>query len=197
MEKKVVRWSGLVLIIGAVLLGTEIVLATFVPYADRSSLSPLTYLLLLLSGILLMLSLPAMYALQASASGWIGFAGHVLLQTGTLLLVVAAYLPISTPSLYPPASGENAVSFFFAISMILGVLLTAIATIRAGVFPRWAGILLLAVTPGLIFAIFIGDLLPGVLTQVVGVLLGILMAVAFAWVGVAMLQQSRAQPQLQ
>lgn len=73
-----------------------------------------------------------------------------------------------------------------ALAFSLGLLLTAIATIRAGVFPRWSGILLLIGTGGFIFGFFIAELLPNV-AGVLGItLLGI--PFGFAWIGVAMLR---------
>ncbi|MCL4562998.1 MAG: hypothetical protein M1281_20590 [Chloroflexi bacterium] len=56
--------------------------------------------------------------------------------------------------LYPSldqAPGENLAAFLPGIALTLGLLLTGIATILAGVYPRWAGILLLAATAGFFF----------------------------------------------
>lgn len=196
MEKIAVRWSGWLMIVGAILLGIAIFMASFNPFGSQSSSAHLQELFLFFSAILLLLSLPAMYAEQASAAGWMGIAGHALLQTGILLLVVTSSTTLRFPSFQPPASAENAVDFFLGISLTLGLLITAIATLWAGIFPRWAGILLLAATAGFFFAFFISELLPRVVAQVGVALLGFLMAAAFSWVGVAMLQRSRIQPQL-
>ena len=97
-------------------------------------MSPGVSLLLLLASICLLLSLPAMYARQAGAAGRLGLAGHALLQTGTLLLVLIAAPPLLYPSLNA-AAGENLVYFLLGIAFTLGLLLTGIATLRAGVFP--------------------------------------------------------------
>jgi hypothetical protein len=69
--------------------------------------------------------------------------------------------------------------------LLLGVALTAIATLRAGVYPRWSGILLLAAGGGLCFVYFIADSLPPNAWQLGNVILGILFAAAFAWIGVS------------
>jgi hypothetical protein len=91
-----VRLGGIALIVGAALLGSAIVVVSFNPVVNQI-FSPRVSLLFLLSSILLLLSLPAMYARQAQAAGWFGLTGHALLQTGILLLVVVAATPSSTP----------------------------------------------------------------------------------------------------
>ena len=130
MSEIAFRWSGILLVAGAALLGIAIVLVSLKPVINQV-FSPGVALLFLLSSIFLLLSLPAMYARQANAAGWLGLAGHALLQTGILLLVVLAATPILYPSL-KTASGENLVAFLLGIALTLGLLLTGIATIRAG-----------------------------------------------------------------
>jgi hypothetical protein len=73
------RWSGILLLVGAALLGVAIVIISLKPVMGQP-LSPGASLLLLLSSVFLLLSLPAMYARQAYAAGWLGLTGHVLLQ---------------------------------------------------------------------------------------------------------------------
>jgi hypothetical protein len=87
MTNIAIRWSGLLLIVGAVFLGVAIVTASFIPEQNQP-LPPLSNALLFLSSLLFLLSLPAMYARQADSAGWLGLIGHALLQTGILLLVV-------------------------------------------------------------------------------------------------------------
>ena len=178
------RWSGAVLIIGAVLLGAAIVNISLKPVMNQP-FSPGVSLLLLLSSIALLLSLPAVYARQAGAAGWLGLAGHALLQTGILLLVVVASVPLAYPSINV-APGESAVAFGLGIALTVGLLLTGIATIRADVFPRWAGFLLLAATAGFFFDFFIAEFLPPVTGQIGSAIFGILLALALAGMGYAL-----------
>jgi hypothetical protein len=142
-------------------------------------------LLFLLSSIFLLLSLPAMYARQANAAGWLGLTGHALLQTGILLLVILAATPILYPSL-KTAPGENPVSFLLGIALTLGLLLNGIATIRADVFPRWAGILLLAATAGFFFDFFVAEFLPPIAGQLGSAIFGALLAISLTWIGIAL-----------
>ena len=143
--------------------------------------------LFLLSAILLLLSLPGMYAGQANAAGWLGLAGHVLLQAGVVLFIILA----ATPLVYPAIAGpipENVPSFFLAIALTLGLVLTGIATVRAGVFPRWAGLLLLVATASFFFGFFVAELLPPTprfVGQAGTALLGILLTLPLAWIGLS------------
>jgi hypothetical protein len=93
------------------------------------------------------------------------------------------------PLLYPAlklSSGENIVVFLLGIALTLGLLLTGIATIRAGIFPRWAGILLLAAMAGFTFDFFVAEFLPPAAGQLGSAIFGILLALSFAWIGVAL-----------
>jgi len=72
------------------------------------------------------------------------------------------------------------------IALTLGFLLTRIATIQAGSFPRSAGILLLAATAGFFFVFFVAEFLPPLAGQVGAALFGILLAFALAWIGLSL-----------
>ena len=181
MANTAIQWSGLLLIVGAALFGVAVVTISFNPVVNQV-MSPGASLLLFLSSICLLLSLPAMYARQADAAGWPGLAGHALLQSGILLLVVVAVPPLLYPTLNA-APGENPVFFLLGIAFTLGLLLTGIATLQAGVFPRGASILLLAATAGFFFVFFIAEFLPAGAGQVGSALLGVLLALALAWIG--------------
>lgn len=74
---------------GAVALAMAIGLISLRPVVGQS-ISPSVAALLLLSAALLLLSLPAMYAVQADNVGVIGLVAHALLATGLLLPVVVA-----------------------------------------------------------------------------------------------------------
>jgi hypothetical protein len=184
MSEIAFRGSGILLILGAALLGIVIVVISLKPVINQP-FTPGVSLLLLLSALLLLLSLPAVYARQAAAAGWLGLTGHALLQTGVLLLVVLAAPSLLHPSL-KLAPGENPLVFLLGIALTLGLLLTGIATIRAGIFPRGAGILLLAAMVGFLFDFFVAEFLPPAAGQLGSAIFGILLALSFAWIGVAL-----------
>ncbi len=184
MSHTAIRWSGLLLIAGALMLGAALILGSLEPVANHP-LSPLEGYLFLLSALLLLLSLPGMYARQASAAGWLGLVGHALLQVGVVLFVMLVTTPLVYPSFKEPVP-ENAPMFFLAIALTLGLLLASIATLRARVFPRWAGILLLAATASFFFGFFVSEYLPRVGSQVSTAVLGVLLALPLAWIGISM-----------
>lgn len=181
MSNIAIRWSGLLLIVGAALLVAALFIALSTPEITQQ-LPPLANTLMFPASILLLLSLPAMYARQAKAAGWLGLIGHALLQIGILLFVLVSGPPLLYSSFDRPF--ENSLTaFLLSIALTLGLLMTSIATLRAGVFPRWAGILLLAGTAGVFFSSFIAEWLPRLAGQVVGVIMGIILGLALAWVG--------------
>lgn len=192
MAHMALRLSGIVLMMGAALLGAAIFLVSFIPVVNQPF--PLhVNLLFLVSAILLLLSLPAMYARQAHAAGWLGLTGHALLQTGVLLLVLVAAPTLLYPSRELILS-DNLVFFLLGIALTLGLLLTGIATIRAGDYPRAAGIVLLAATVGFFFDFFVAEYLPRVAGQVGAAFFGVLLALALVWIGVAL---SVSRPRLE
>ena len=178
------RWSGIALIVGAALLGAAIVIVSLKPVMNQV-FSPGIGLLFLIASIFLLLSLPGMYTRQANSAGWLGLAGYILLQAGILLLVLLAATPILYPAL-KTASGENLVVFVLGIALTLGLLLTGIATIQAHVFPRVAGILLLAATLGFFFDFFVAEFLPPLAGQLGSAIFGALLALSLAWIGISL-----------
>jgi hypothetical protein len=175
------RLGGITLITGAALLGAAIVLVSYAAVVNQA-FPPHISLLFLLAAILPLLALPAMYARQAQAAGWLGLMGHALLQSGVLLLVLVA-----APSLLYPsrnlALSENLVGFVLGVALTLGLLLTGVATIRAGAYPRRTGILLLAATIGFFGDFFVAEYLPPVTGQIGSAFFGVLLALALAWIG--------------
>jgi hypothetical protein len=184
MTDTALRWNGLLLMGGAILLGAVIVRISFNPVVNQQFTSGIS-LFMLLASIMLLLSLPGMYARQANAAGWLGLVGYMLLQSGTVLMVVLASTPLLYPSL-KEAPGENPAVFGLGIAFTLGLLLTSIATLRAGVFPRGAGILLLVAMAGFFFDFFVAEFLPAMAGQVGSAFFAILLALALAWIGLSL-----------
>jgi hypothetical protein len=179
-----IHWAGLVLVVGAVAFGLTIVVISRQPVIGMSmgqAVAPLAFG----SATLLLLSLPAVYAVQAEPAGAIGLLGHALLSIGLLLLVVVASTPILHPMINAP-NGEHPLLFALGIALTVGLLLTGIVTFQAGVFPRPAAALLLAATAGFFFVFFVAEFLPPLAGQLGSALFGALLAVGFAWIGVAM-----------
>ena len=179
-----IHWSGLVLVGGALLLGLSVLLVASRPVVG-ATISTEVASLLLGSAILLMLSLPAVYAVQANATGVLGIGAHTLLSIGLLLLVLVAATPLLHPSANGPI-GEHPIVFVLGIALTLGLVLTGIATFQGDVFPRPAAVLLLGAMAGFFFVFFVAEFLPPAAGQIGTAIFGVLLALGFAWIGVAL-----------
>jgi hypothetical protein len=179
-----IQWSGPVLIGGALGLGLAGILISRRPVVG-ATLSPDVAMLLFASAALMLLALPAVYAVQADASGALGLMAHVLLATGLLLLVLVA----ATPLLHPAANGpigEHPLVFVLGIALTAGLLLTGIATFQADVLPRPAALLILGAMAGFFFVFFVAEFLPPVPGQIGTAFVSVLLALGFAWIGAAL-----------
>jgi hypothetical protein len=150
-----------------------------------------------------------LYAIQVKKAGWLGligfllFSGWMALQT-PFSLIEAALLP-HLASEYPPFVAGFLGMFsnipsqvnlgvlptLWNISgpmLILGVLLFAIATFRAGVLPRWAAVLLALGS----VMIPVGALVP---TEFQAKIIMIPIALGLGWMGIALLANRQESAQ--
>ena len=179
-----ISWSGALLAGGGVLFGLAVCLIALRPVVDQRPSGEVAAVVLT-AALLLTIGLPGWYAAQADASGTVGLVGHALLAAGLLLLVVYAAPPLLYPTLTDPP-GEGVVLFGLGISLTVGLLLTGIATVQAGVLPAAAGGLILAATAGFFFVFFVAEFLPPAAGQVGSALFGILLAGGLTWIGAAL-----------
>jgi hypothetical protein len=178
------RTCGILLIGGAILLAISISIISSRPVMNRS-FAATESLLAFLAGLLLIISLPAMYSLQSAASGLPGLIGYVSLQAGMLFLVAIAAPRLLFPSFNEPL-GESVAAFLLGIALVLGLFATGIAVLQAGVFPRATGFLILAATAGFFFTFFIAEFLPPIAGQVGSAIFAVLLGAAFAWIGLSL-----------
>lgn len=106
----------------------------------------------------------------------------MLLESGVLLVFVIGVAPLAYPSV-KEGPRESPVMFLLGIALTLGLVLTGVATLRAGVFPRGGAVLLLAATAGFFFVFFIAEFLPPRFGQVGSAMFGVLLGLALAWIG--------------
>ena len=128
---------------------------------------------------LLLLGLVGLYASQSRAAGMLGFVGFLLAFVGTALTAGAIWFEVFvTPDLAARAPDLTTAELGFAgfvLSFLLaafGWLLFAIATLRAGAYPRPAAMLLVA-----------GALVSFVPLFVQVPATGLVLSVAVAWIG--------------
>src|SRR5260370_5498132 len=122
-----------------------------------------TNVVFVVSGLFLLVGLPALYRVQAKQMGVLGLVGVVLLWVATVLLLLVLsgvqILDLTVPGSIPHPGGEGPPPLAI-IPMILGVLLTliggvimGITTIRAHVFAAAIGWILI-VSPVLLLLSF-------------------------------------------
>jgi hypothetical protein len=184
MMSTAIQWSGPLLVLGALLFGLTTVAAAMRPTV-QSMLSPDVATLAVLAASLLVTSLPGMYAAQADAAGAIGLAGYALFQVGLLLLVVVSAAPLLYPTVTGPLA-NHPLTGGLGVALFLGLLLTSIATLQAGVYPRPAALLLIAGTAGFFFGFFVSEFLPPGPAQAANAALGVLAPAGLAWCGAAL-----------
>jgi len=100
-----------------------------------------------------LLGLTAVYLVQQELAGRLGLAGYLLAFVGNVLTAGAAFLngyvaPVA-PELFAPtgplfAGPAGLVILLSAVLVTAGFVMFGIATLRAGVLPRWAAILVVA-----------------------------------------------------
>jgi len=131
---------------------------------------PVAHVFQLLAWLLLLVGMPAAYARQAERAGWLGLVGFVLTMLfivfsvdlllweingaprlaadpATRYLVVAGNGPSGGGIMANGALGVVGRFFVLGIITILSPIVFGIATWRAGILPRWSGILQIASWP--------------------------------------------------
>lgn len=165
LAANLIRWSGLVAILGGVLFP---VAAIVHPNGeDLAAVNLLNWvpahLLGFVSVMLIHLSLIGLFTRQVDQAGWLGLVGFVLAFLGgsfaiaiqyvnsTVIPLIAAQAPILfDPAMTPPWFAPP----LFVFGFILGHIVFGVATIRAGILPRWSGFL---VVSGMVL-FFLGEL---------------------------------------
>jgi len=171
-----------------IMLPTSEPLIEWVLDADWSLLNGLA----LIMTVLTPLALVSLYFRQVEESGRLGFVGFVMAYIGAVLFssvqfdeallwrILAkeapAFLDLTGPMFTSP--GFSTIYLLMGVLYILGFVLFGIATIRGGVFPRAAAVLLIIGVP--LFAG--GFFLPQLLRTVGAVLAG----VGLVWMGLSM-----------
>src|SRR2546426_456605 len=163
------RLQGQLLLVGAIGAILASLLIFLIPGPDGTGGpgSIPTNVVFVLSGLILLVGLPALYRAQAKQIGRWGLAGVVLLWIATvLLLLVLSGVPILdvvVPGSIPHPGGEGPPPLAI-IPMILGVLLTliggvivGITTIRAHVFTAAIGWIILVSPVLLLLKVLAGN----------------------------------------
>jgi len=204
-----IRWAGLAAIAGGILF---IAIQAIHPRDVLSSVTTPRWAIVHYMGVGMclfsMLGVTGIYTRQAEKAGWLGLVGYLLFSLFWALTMafqfmeaflspvlataapgfVEAFLGMVTGA--PSEVNLGALPTVYALTgfvgYVLGGLLFGIATLRAGVLPRWAGGLLAFAGASVIGA----SLLPHPLDRVLAVPMGL----ALVWMGYALLSERRGQP---
>ena len=184
-----IRWSGLAAILGAALLLISDFLSLTVLSGDPAEIVTTGAYLAdggtrVLAGIMLLLGLVGLYARQSGASGTLGLVAFLVAFAGTALILgtwwtnafVAPVLAQENSRLLETGpTGMMSVAFTLSFALAgVGWLLFGLVSLRAGVYPRAAVVVLM------IGAVLTFVPLPG--GQVV-------FEVGLAWLGLALLSR--------
>ena len=191
------RWSGLALIVGALLMsvGSAIRLDGLNLANVVQPIFATSWLLAFVGGLFVLLGLPAMYAYQSRQAGKLGLIGFVLTFLGLATVEVGSAVldgsvrpwlagnPATQALVAQPLEAQMWAGFttVFTIGFLmlnLGLIVYGIAMLRARVFPRWAALLIIVGVP----AIFI----LGSLSPLIGAKPEVLIFLGFAWCGVVL-----------
>jgi hypothetical protein len=123
------------------------------PLSATTASYAVVLLVYLISAALLLLGLVGLYISQSQAAGILGLVGFLLAFLGIVLLAGAFWFELFVrPALAEQApdllQAEVGLAGFILTSLFaaVGWVLFGVATLRAGVYPRWAAILLIVGT---------------------------------------------------
>ena len=155
------RLSGATLLLGALLSTAGYVLE---PSTSRNGIIVPASWLIFSGTILLLISLPWFHVGQAARAGVLGWWATVLICIGLGL----ANFPMSVIGLADRhyldddsvfhASAAGSAQFLGLMVLLVGVIISAITTLRAGIYPRWAGWSLVAMVVVSLAVQFLGAL---------------------------------------
>ncbi len=148
--------------------------------------------LMLTAHVVLVFALVALWAAQSERSGLLGSLGMVLSVVGTTLVSGVVLVEIAGASgaevdAVLGAGLPSALTSLGGLAFLIGLILFGVATMRAGVFPRWAGLLLI-----------VGDVVFGVgsfagsAATIFEILGALVTCAALVWLGSALLSGSGA-----
>lgn len=149
-----IRWSGLVGLLAGVLYAAGAWLHPLGESVD-AVLNPRwipSHIVYWIAVLLLQFALIGLYAFQAEKAGKLGLVGFVLAFIGTsivssILIYVSAVAPLIASEAQPiferAMTMPGYLQFLFVAGFGLGYVLFGLATVRAAVYPRWSGLLLI------------------------------------------------------
>ena len=198
-----IRWGGGVSLLAGVL---HILGALLHPVGENlaavnSSNWVLAHLLYWASAILLLIGLISLYARQMDKIGRLGLMGFVLAFIGTAVVGSILFFAATTmhliattaPDMFAQTTAPPTfVVPLFGLTFGLGFILFSVATIRAGVLPRWSGWLLLL---GILLSMTEGSPMDPILMHWIVTSGHVLLGISWAWMGYTIWSEKRQPTQ--
>ncbi len=146
--------------------------------------------LVLTAHVVLVFALVALYAGQAEQSGLLGSLGMVLSVVGTTLVSGVVLIEIAGASgaevdAVLGSALPGALALLGGLAFLIGLILFGVATMRAGVFPRWAGLLLIVGD-----VVFGAGSFAGEAATIFEILGALITCAALVWLGLSLLSRS-------
>ena len=195
-----IRWSGLISILAGVLYALAAILhpvgEDIAAYTSPNWVT--AHLVYWVSAILMLFSLVGLYARQVEKIRWLGLVGFVLAFIGTayvgsIFIMVSTVIPLvaaETPALFDRAATPSTVTVLVVVlGFSLGYILFSVATMRAGVLPRWSGLLLIIGVS--FFMISEAPLFDRTLSHVIVTVGDVVFGLGLAWMGYALWSEKR------
>jgi hypothetical protein len=196
------RWSGLVLVAGGLLL----VVATALHPSRETSATILqaevrlvaAHVLFTLSSVLVLLGLPGLYGAESVRMGRLGLVGFLVAFTGTALVAVSGNFGFLAPVLaakspqtidainaYLPVVAFNVVAFG---GFVVGFVLFGMAMVKTATLPRASGMLVAVGAPAQVVGFALAQTVSPAL-WIVAVLGSVALGVGLAWPGYQLWQE--------
>jgi hypothetical protein len=146
----------------------------------------------------MLFSLVGLYARQVEKTGWLGLVGFLLALMGTAFAGTIFFISSTIPPLVatgPPAIFAQVMTPpafavpVLVVGFILGYILFGVATMRAGIFPRWSGLLLIIGVS--LFMISEMPLFDRTLSHLIVTIGDVLFGSGLAWMGYALWSEKR------
>jgi hypothetical protein len=197
---KLSRWSGLISILAGLLyalgallhpVGEDIAAYTSPKWVPAHQVY-------WVAAMLMLFSLVGVYARQVEQTGWLGLVGFVLAFLGTVVVnsiflmasTVLHLVAVQAPAMFDQAAAPPTFGVLLVVvGYILGYILFGIVTMRAGVLPRWSGLLL--IIGSAMFFLSEAVSLNVSLSHLIVTIGDVIFGAGFVWMGFALWSEKR------
>lgn len=144
--RKLYRRSGIALLLAAPCVFIEALASFNSPSTLTGTLIGLTFNVF--EGTLVLIALRGFYMKQAQQAGWIGTLSIIVIAAAYITLVVGAifliYFILNLPYTLNQVNSLTFLAQLNGIFIVVGYILLGFAIFRAGVYPSWTGVTIIA-----------------------------------------------------